>query len=77
MCSLSGAVANFRGHADVVILSFGYLILGQLLHLAILVLRSDRVNEGVRDRGHRDPAYATAGASGERVCRALGADSAP
>src|SRR3954452_8092910 len=36
---------SFRGHADVMILSFGYLILRQLLHLAILVLRGDRANE--------------------------------
>jgi hypothetical protein len=36
---------GFRGHAEVMILSFGYLILRQLLHFAILMLRGDRANE--------------------------------
>ena len=44
-CGLSGAVAGCRGHADTMILSFGYLILRQLLQLMILVLRGDRANE--------------------------------
>lgn len=30
---MSGPVAGCRGHADVMILSFGYLILRHLLHL--------------------------------------------
>jgi hypothetical protein len=36
---------GFRGHAEVMILSFGYLILRQLLHFALLMLRGDRANE--------------------------------
>jgi hypothetical protein len=37
---LSGAVAGCRGHAETMILSFGYLILRQLLQLMILVVLS-------------------------------------
>src|SRR5690349_18229594 len=36
---------GFRGHAEVMILSFGYLVLRQLLHLELLTLRGDRANE--------------------------------
>ncbi|MEV7630764.1 hypothetical protein, partial [Actinoplanes sp. NPDC089786] len=44
-CGLSGTLARSHGHADAMILSFGYLILRRLLQLAILVLRGNRANE--------------------------------
>ena len=41
---LSGAVAALVGTLRAMILSFGYLIVRRLLHVAILVLRGDRVD---------------------------------
>ena len=44
-CGFVWRCGGSGGHAEGMILSFGYLILRQLLHVAILVLRGDRVNE--------------------------------
>src|SRR4051812_44732199 len=44
-CGFVRRSGGSRGHADAMILSFGYLILRQLLPLMILVLRGDRANE--------------------------------